>query len=554
MKKFFYLFLTFLSFHTSSAQNSKQSDPAPMTESSVIEKLDSLAKNQNTIGLKQQEVLLLQLKAESEKRGYERGILESGEFLMVLYLNQSKNKEVVELGNQLKKIAQNQRKDPSGRISNMYRTCGLALSYLGLDDAGKKDVETAITYVGTIKDADRKQLRLTQCYMDLFSYYNSRKNQSDKKIYKDSTLYYLQEALKAGKKISDNSGQISRYIKYNEIESIYMRLGIFYLEYPATKGNLELAEKNLLEAQKIYENKDYNIPPALGKTILLNQLSWLYLEKKEYKKSIDFANRALELEKLYKRPTARVESFEFLATCYAEIGEKEKAAFYMRKYTSLKDSLNTANRLNADTTMKEMIAEVDDSHKKNTEKQLIYISVLALVAATAICILWIRKSRIMRRKYEQIIHQLKNESVSNPVKINNNESEHPGNKKFITDKTEQKILTNLEGFEQSDIFLENSITIGALASRFETNPRYLSDIIKKHKFQNFNNYINGLRVNYIVHKLYHEPIYRGYKIAYLAQECGFSSLQAFIPAFRKIVGVTPFYFIQNLKGEENNTM
>ncbi|WP_407648332.1 hypothetical protein [Chryseobacterium formosus] len=32
---------------------------------------------------------------------------------------------------------------------------------------------------------------------------------------------------------------------------------------------------------------------------MLNQMSWLYMEKKEYQKSIDFAKRALELEKTF---------------------------------------------------------------------------------------------------------------------------------------------------------------------------------------------------------------------------------------------------------------
>ncbi|WP_312765019.1 hypothetical protein [Epilithonimonas sp.] len=49
------------------------------------------------------------------------------------------------------------------------------------------------------------------------------------------------------------------------------------------------------------------------------------MEKKEYQKPIDYAKRALEIEKQYKNPANGVESYEFLATCYTELGEKEKS-------------------------------------------------------------------------------------------------------------------------------------------------------------------------------------------------------------------------------------
>ncbi|WP_407510556.1 helix-turn-helix domain-containing protein [Elizabethkingia anophelis] len=80
-----------------------------------------------------------------------------------------------------------------------------------------------------------------------------------------------------------------------------------------------------------------------------------------------------------------------------------------------------------------------------------------------------------------------------------------------------------------------------------TNPKYLSQIINLHKEQNFNGYINKLRINYIPHKLYNNLRYREYKISYLAEECSYTSPQVFIRAFKKETGMTPSYFIANLK-------
>lgn len=61
-----------------------------------------------------------------------------------------------------------------------------------------------------------------------------------------------------------------------------------------------------------------------------------------------------------------------------------------------------------------------------------------------------------------------------------------------------------------------------MSNLFNTNPKYLSQIIRESKNQNFNGYINQLRINYISNKLYNIPLYREYKISYLAEECGYA--------------------------------
>jgi YesN/AraC family two-component response regulator len=123
------------------------------------------------------------------------------------------------------------------------------------------------------------------------------------------------------------------------------------------------------------------------------------------------------------------------------------------------------------------------------------------------------------------------------------------NKNGIANETEKDLLARLENFENFELFLKKDITLTSVSTMFSTNTKYLSEIIKKYRSQNFNNYINSLRIDYIVHKLYSEPRYRDYKISYLADQCGFATYQVFILAFRKQNGVTPSYFIQNLKDD-----
>ena len=135
----------------------------------------------------------------------------------------------------------------------------------------------------------------------------------------------------------------------------------------------------------------------------------------------------------------------------------------------------------------------------------------------------------------------------------NNDSQAVNNKNTIPADTKIRILKGLAAFEKSEKFLKKDLTISSLAAQLNTNTKYLSEAIKNNRSENFSNYINSLRINYIVHKLYNDPKYREYKISYLAEECGYASSQVFVIAFKKINGLTPSYFIQNLKDDQVNT-
>lgn len=542
MKVFFYILFTFFTL-LGHAQN-KQGPQTKTSEESVISKqLDEIEMNVDA-DPKEKEMLLLRLKSQSEALKYNLGVLRCGNALMRLYSGQGRYREIIKLGDEMKKRITD-KSDAKGVISTIYRMNGLALGYLGLDDAGQKDFRTAIKYAETIENRDYRFYLLSLCYQNMNVYFAKKQFENEK--YKDSTVNILNKSQELAKQIRDNNGVVSNSLKYSQIAFNDMRLGIYYLQYTNIPGNLEKAEKYLLEGAKIYENKQYNPPPS-EKVMMLNQLSWLYMEKKDYKTSIDYAKRALELDKKYKDPYNRVESYEFLASSYLETGEKEKSKFYMDKYTILKDSLSFADKMNADVSMKEMVSQVDSEHRLLSQRQWVLTGVVFFMLAIGAWLLWRRKNMALRKKYEKLIGQLKKEAQNGQLVATKAEL-ITSQKNNIANETEKELLTRLEAFEKSKAFLKKDVTLTSISNMFNTNTKYLSEIIKIHRSQNFNNYINGLRIDYIVHKLYNEPEYRDYKISYLSEQCGFASYQVFVLAFRKQYGVTPSYFIHNLKSD-----
>src|SRR5690606_1155029 len=178
--------------------------------------------------------------------------------------------------------------------------------------------------------------------------------------------------------------------------------------------------------------------------------------------------------------------------------------------------------------------------------------------------LWRSKYKL-KKEFNNLIEKLKTESLNQltediesdeietipETSLDNQETEAGnGSKIQITDETVHNILQRLEKFEKSKTYLKKEISLGYLAAHLSTNTRYLSEIIKQHKGKSFNNYINGLKINYIALLLLKEPNYREYKISYLADMCGFSSRVVFTTTFKKETGVSPSYYIENLKNEQ----
>lgn|GEM_PF-816803 len=121
----------------------------------------------------------------------------------------------------------------------------------------------------------------------------------------------------------------------------------------------------------------------------------------------------------------------------------------------------------------------------------------------------------------------------------------------ISDKAELRILEKLKDFENSEKFLDDSITITILAKHLDTNVKYLSTVLNNQKQKSFNLYINELRIQYITERLKNDKKFRSYKISYLATVCGFTSHSSFTSFFKSIVGITASAYINKLNQEDD---
>ncbi|WP_419869944.1 helix-turn-helix domain-containing protein [Chryseobacterium sp. CT-SW4] len=98
-------------------------------------------------------------------------------------------------------------------------------------------------------------------------------------------------------------------------------------------------------------------------------------------------------------------------------------------------------------------------------------------------------------------------------------------------------------------FKDPKFSMSKLCIILDTNSSYLSKAIRTAGYSNFNIYLNSLRIEY-VKKLINESDLSKVTLMYIYTEGGFSNQPNFNRVFKKIEGVTPSEYIQNLIKEK----
>ncbi|WP_326984598.1 helix-turn-helix domain-containing protein [Chryseobacterium sp. MYb264] len=339
----------------------------------------------------------------------------------------------------------------------------------------------------------------------------------------------------------------------------HQMLGQLYGDY---LNNIELSEAHYLKAIQFLPESNMNTGlcyDGLGKIKLL---------QKDYKEAEKFFSKALQYAEASDIPEMKRHMYSSMAELYESTNQYKKASFYRKKQTeninkiqdkSLEFIDNDYNKIEKE---KEKYASI--SNKQNI---ILGIAVLIILALITMYIINRKKRKEKYRRFKNIINHYKEKSEyvleikvdtsdvdekSNEEEIISSEidSEHMQADIAINKETELKILEQLERFEKEETFNNNYISLSYLATEFNTNIRYISYVVKKHKNADFKNYINKLRINYIIHKLNTSEKYRKYKVGALAEECGFSSHSKFTTIFKSITGISPSNFISFIEEEE----
>ena len=348
--------------------------------------------------------------------------------------------------------------------------------------------------------------------------------------------------------ISTYEHVIEIYKNLNDIYNLaksYLNLGNTYLE----TNNFTESEKYFNRAKKIY--LDLNNPSGLSN--IYQSLASLYKKNNNKKKSIEFFLKSNEIAEKYQITNIIRDNNNSLFEIYLQQKKYKRPIDYLLKHIEIKDSIFTLEKeksfnnliISYETDKKEQ--KINYLHNENQlrkvtiEKQkknsilLIFVLVIFIISSVLFFILYKMRNNaykhLVQKNKELILSEKKFTDVINKKEI------------YSADNLSNKIIQLVE---KDKIFLDKEISLSKIATMLNSNTRYVSDTIKNSFEKNFSFFINEYRIKYACTML-HAGDFNKFTLDTISKEAGFNSVSTFISYFKKVNGVTPSFYIKELK-------
>ncbi|HMK06657.1 MAG TPA: AraC family transcriptional regulator [Flavobacterium sp.] len=256
-----------------------------------------------------------------------------------------------------------------------------------------------------------------------------------------------------------------------------------------------------------------------------------------------------------------VGGYNFLINYYKKKNDKDKQLKYLNTFIEIdadfrKNYIQWNQLLKYKYDIPHLIKEKESVISKLKYDKVKYKWFFVLMAAIILLILaytfYLRKQRKTERaNFEKLIAGLSREEsksgISTVPVVTRKSEEDIGIGKEIVDK----IIEKFKEFEEQQLFLKKDVSLNSLSQSFETNSKYISKIVNYYSKKSLTNYLNDLRIDYVVQELQQNKSLRKYTINAISEEIGFNNAESFSTAFYKKTGIKPSYFIKELEKKKS---
>lgn len=252
-------------------------------------------------------------------------------------------------------------------------------------------------------------------------------------------------------------------------------------------------------------------------------------------------------------PSTLKNNYEILIEYYRSKNNTDKQLEYIDKLLAFdkvldKDATYLSKKINDAYNTPNLILEkqkiIDALEKKNTNKKIVLSVLSILTVALLVLLVWnYNRQKRYKKRFQELLQNSQLKKSENFIKDDTIDKIDLGISEDIVDD----LLHKLEDFEEQQGFLQMDLSVNSLSKQFETNTKYFSKIINTYKNKSFTNYINELRIQYLIKELKTNSKFRKYTIKAIANEIGFNTTEAFSKSFYKVTQLHPSYFIKNLE-------
>ncbi len=339
---------------------------------------------------------------------------------------------------------------------------------------------------------------------------------------------------------------------YNSIDDSYFKKTLHLLKYQIAIDKEEY--DNAIKELHIYIPYLKKIKNFKLLTRSYSRLATCYEKIAKPEEAFIYHSKADSIFNLKKIPSSYLEdSFQFLSNHYKQQNDYQKQLEYVNKLLTInqiktQDEKETIKVLSENYDQPKLLAEKNALiHKleSKTNRDRLYKILYAVIITITLLILFFQTKR--KSTYKKKFLKLINQKTKTTSEAKENTTSSVPDSHALSQEVSKELLQKLKKFERNKEFLNPKINLKFLADSFSTNSSYLSKVINQHKEQTFSNYINQLRINYIVEELPKNTTLQKYTVKALAKEVGFKSADSFSKAFYKFTNMKPSSFINELK-------
>ena len=278
---------------------------------------------------------------------------------------------------------------------------------------------------------------------------------------------------------------------------------------------------------------DLDINTRALRNYIYNSMGKTYLMKKDYAASKRLLQSVSADSAQFRTIDLNQELYSNLVDYYRDTENTDSSKIYREKLDSIAVLINETNLNTVNTVTQNLNRENRLLREANNNSYWYMVGLMGIMGIAVFSY-----TRIGLKK-TQVGYVAGTESKAEEL--------------HIAKDTENRIEQQIREFEESKSYLEQNISATQLANQINTNPKYITHVLKKMygKEVDFSTYINTLRINYITELLEKDAGYRQYKIGYLAEIAGYSSHSKFTSVFRKVKGCSPSEYMISL--EKKNT-
>lgn len=400
---------------------------------------------------------------------------------------------------------------------------------------------------------------------DVVSYYESKyledknvnnKNDYLKALYAYGNAFSILEDYDSAQKVNDKAINLALKSKDSTLyDRLLLSSAIVHYERKEYNASLDSIKK----IQDIPKNKKSSLGTSIRTEFYLGKV---YYDQQKFDLALPYLKKvdSFAFKENYFFPDIR-HNYELLIKYYKEKKNTERQLFYIDRLLKVDSILDDdvrylSHKINEEYSKPNLILEkqqiIDSLQKKNITKIIIVIAVFSILLLIII-LRNNKKQKVYKQRFQELLEKNKvTETAFSEEKETKVTDEKESKDIGISEIIVNDILKNLKKFEENKDYLQSNISVSSLSKRFKTNSKYFSKVINAHKNKSFSNYVNELRINYVVEELKTNTKFRKYTIRAIANEIGFNTTEAFSKSFYKTTGIYPSFFMKQLEKQESS--